>query len=122
MQCWGDLQGFPRPLIPHHRDVINRLRFAMVDDEVTATIYEAETAVVRAPVAQVAILIAVVSAVPAYLVQDEPGLDGRVPAGDEMHLCLDQDAYWVCRGNCEGRRSPRDLKHCVDVCLFVDGS
>lgn len=67
----------------------------MVNDEVAATIYEAEATVVRAPVAQVAILIAVVPAVPAYLVQDEPGFDGRVVAGDEMHLCLDQDAYWV---------------------------
>ena len=94
----------------------------MVDDNVAAAIYAAEATVVRAPVAQVAILIAVVPAVPAHLVQDEPGLDGRVPAGDKMHLCLDQDAYWVCRGNCEGRRSSRDLKHCVDVCLFVDGS
>ena len=90
----------------------------MVNDEVAATIYEAEATVVRAPVAQVAILIAVVPAVPAHLVQDEPGLDGRVPAGDEMHLCLDQDAYWVCRGDCGGRRSPRDLKHCVDGSLF----
>lgn len=117
-----NLQLFPLPLIPHHRDVINRLRFAMVDNKVAATIYEAEATAVRAPVAQVAILIAVVPAVPAYLVQDEPGLDGRVLAGDEMHLCLDQDAFWVCRGVCEGRRSPRDLKHCVDVCLFVDES
>lgn len=124
MECRGYLQFFPRPLIPHHRDVINRLCFAMVNDEVAATIYEAETAVVRAPIAQVAILVAVVPAVPAYLVQDEPGLDGRVLAGDEMHLCLDQDAYWVCRGDCEGRRSPHDLKHCVDGrrFLFVDGS